>query len=209
MQGWLPSSHLPPVAPSSAHARLAPSDAPPSPPRPKTPPKHPPAPPTPPPHRPPELLLGADRYGPEVDAWSVGCILAELLGRKPIFPGSNEPDQLHKIFSVLGFPREEDWPGVSQLEFYGSVRSEGLPPAGSGGLERWCKAHGVEDAHAVDLLSRLLALDPRKRLSAREAATHDYFYEAPRACYPHELPKVDDSHELGVKKRAAAGGGGG
>jgi cyclin-dependent kinase 12/13 len=170
-------------------------------------------------YRPPELLLGADRYGPEVDAWSVGCILAELLGGRPIFPGANEPDQLSKIFGTLGFPREEDWPGVSQLEFYASVRSEGLPRVEPGassssgavqpGLERWCRAHGVADAHAVDLLSRLLSLDPRRRLSAREAATHDYFYEAPRACYPHELPKVDDSHELAVKKRAAAGGGGG
>ena len=37
--------------------------------------------------RPPELLLGADHYGPEVDIWSVGCIFAELLGRKPLFPG--------------------------------------------------------------------------------------------------------------------------
>lgn len=37
--------------------------------------------------RPPELLLGAERYGPEVDVWSVGCIFAELLARKPLFPG--------------------------------------------------------------------------------------------------------------------------
>lgn len=160
-------------------------------------------------NRPPELLLGADRYGPEVDAWSVGCILAELLGRKPIFPGRDEADQLKQVFAILGFPREEDWPGVSQLEFYSMARSEGLPKVGSGGLERWCRAHGVDDPHAIDLLGRLLSLDPRKRASAREAATHDYFYEAPRACYPHELPKVDDSHELGVKKRAAAAGGGG
>jgi len=159
--------------------------------------------------RPPELLLGADRYGPEVDAWSVGCILAELLGRKPLFPGRDEGDQLRQVFSVLGFPREEDWPGVTQLEFYGMARPEGHPRPGSGGLARWCRAQGIEDPHAVDLLGRLLSLDPRRRASAREAATHDYFYEAPRACYPHELPKVDDSHELGVKKRAAAAGGGG
>ena len=37
--------------------------------------------------RPPELLLGAERYGPEVDVWSVGCIFAELLAKKPLFPG--------------------------------------------------------------------------------------------------------------------------
>jgi serine/threonine protein kinase len=37
--------------------------------------------------RPPELLLGTERYGPEVDVWSVGCIFAELLAKKPLFPG--------------------------------------------------------------------------------------------------------------------------
>lgn len=37
--------------------------------------------------RPPELLLGAEQYGPAVDNWSVGCIFAELLTRKPLFPG--------------------------------------------------------------------------------------------------------------------------
>lgn len=40
--------------------------------------------------RPPELLLGTTRYGPAVDMWSVGCIFAELLHGKPIFPGKDE-----------------------------------------------------------------------------------------------------------------------
>lgn len=40
--------------------------------------------------RPPELLLGATKYGPAVDMWSVGCIFAELLHGKPILPGKNE-----------------------------------------------------------------------------------------------------------------------
>lgn len=41
-------------------------------------------------NRPPELLLGATKYGPAVDMWSVGCIFAELLHGKPILPGKNE-----------------------------------------------------------------------------------------------------------------------
>ena len=40
--------------------------------------------------RPPELLLGTTKYGPAVDMWSVGCIFAELLQGKPIFPGKDE-----------------------------------------------------------------------------------------------------------------------
>ncbi|XP_022880663.1 cyclin-dependent kinase C-1-like [Olea europaea var. sylvestris] len=50
-------------------------------------------------YRPPELLLGATKYGPAVDMWSVGCIFAELLNGKPILPGKNEVRTLLHIFS--------------------------------------------------------------------------------------------------------------
>jgi serine/threonine protein kinase len=46
--------------------------------------------------RPPELLLGNERYGPEVDVWSVGCIFAELLAKKPLFPGK----AVHGVLSL-------------------------------------------------------------------------------------------------------------
>uniref|UniRef100_A0A915ETN0 Protein kinase domain-containing protein n=1 Tax=Ditylenchus dipsaci TaxID=166011 RepID=A0A915ETN0_9BILA len=48
-------------------------------------------------YRPPELLLGEERYGPAVDLWSVGCILAELFVKKPIFQGNSEFSQLELI----------------------------------------------------------------------------------------------------------------
>jgi serine/threonine protein kinase len=66
-------------------------------------------------YRPPELLLGATQYGPAVDMWSVGCIFAELLARKPVFPGRNEIDQLEQIFKLCGTPNPEVWPGVEKL----------------------------------------------------------------------------------------------
>lgn len=65
--------------------------------------------------RPPELILGKDRYGPEIDMWSVGCICAELLTGKPMFPGKDEADQLERIFGVLGFPNEQTMPGCTKL----------------------------------------------------------------------------------------------
>ncbi len=68
--------------------------------------------------RPPELLLGAQKYGPEIDMWSVGCIFAELLTTKPIFPGKNEIDQMGKISDVMGFPTEKTMPGCTKLQFY-------------------------------------------------------------------------------------------
>ncbi|CAG0921831.1 unnamed protein product [Notodromas monacha] len=77
-------------------------------------------------YRPPELLFGARCYSTGVDMWSVGCILAELLLRAPFFPGESDLRQLEKIFSVMGTPTEEIWPGVTQLSDY--VRFEPQQP---------------------------------------------------------------------------------
>lgn len=60
--------------------------------------------------------MGADTYGPEVDVWSVGCILAELLLGKPLFPGKDEADQLAKISNILGTPSEANMPGFAKLQ---------------------------------------------------------------------------------------------
>lgn len=66
-------------------------------------------------YRCPELLLGASRYCPALDMWSVGCVLGELLLKKPLFAGSGELDQVYKIFQVMGVPTEDRWPGFSSL----------------------------------------------------------------------------------------------
>ncbi|PHT98855.1 Mitogen-activated protein kinase -like protein NTF3, partial [Capsicum chinense] len=59
-------------------------------------------------YRAPELLLCCDNYGTSIDVWSVGCIFAELLGRKPVFPGTECLNQLKLIINILGSQREED-----------------------------------------------------------------------------------------------------
>lgn len=55
-------------------------------------------------YRPPDVLLGSKNYNTSIDIWSVGCIFAEMSNLKPLFAGSNETDQLKKIFRVLGTP---------------------------------------------------------------------------------------------------------
>jgi serine/threonine protein kinase len=71
--------------------------------------------------RAPELLYGATMYGPSSDMWSVGCIMAQLLLRAPLFHGSTELEQLSMIFGVLGTPTEVNWPGVTALPRYTQV----------------------------------------------------------------------------------------
>jgi len=59
-------------------------------------------------YRAPEVVLLASEYGPPIDVWSVGCILCELIGRKPVFKGKDHLDQIEQIISVMGSPQEED-----------------------------------------------------------------------------------------------------
>ena len=58
-------------------------------------------------YRAPEVLLRSRDYGPPVDMWALGTILAELVNLKPIFPGQSEVDQVYKICAILGDPSRE------------------------------------------------------------------------------------------------------
>ncbi|XP_077610838.1 cyclin-dependent kinase 3 isoform X2 [Crocuta crocuta] len=69
-------------------------------------------------YRAPEILLGSKFYSTAVDIWSVGCIFAEMVTRRALFPGDSEIDQLFRIFRTLGTPSEAMWPGVTQLPDY-------------------------------------------------------------------------------------------
>merc|ERR1712224_844436 len=69
-------------------------------------------------YRPPELLLGANTYGPEIDVWSAGCILAEMAFGKALFRSDSQIGTLFEIFKLLGTPNEETWPGFQNHPHY-------------------------------------------------------------------------------------------
>ncbi|KAL8717349.1 MAG: hypothetical protein Q9225_005396 [Loekoesia sp. 1 TL-2023] len=128
-------------------------------------------------YRGPELLLGTDKYGAEVDMWSVGCIFGELLTKEPLLQGKNEVDQLTKIFELCGIPTEQTWPGFKRLP---NARSLRLPtnPRTTGSVIR-AKFPFLTLA-GTQLLTSLLSLNPKDRPSASEVLTHPYFKEDPR-----------------------------
>jgi cyclin-dependent kinase len=67
-------------------------------------------------YRPPDVLMGSTHYTSTIDVWSTGCIYAEMVNGKPLFPGSSNQDELLRIFKVLGTPNEKIWPGIIELK---------------------------------------------------------------------------------------------
>lgn len=131
-------------------------------------------------YRAPELLFGARSYGVGADMWSIGCVFAELLARKPFFQGHNELSQLSHIFAALGTPTPELWPGMEQLPQYTKFNDcDGTP------LQVMFAAASSD---ALDLLSKLLVFDPAKRVTAKEALQYPYFSQHPPATLPEKLP---------------------
>ncbi|KAM3694090.1 hypothetical protein ACB098_07G031500 [Castanea mollissima] len=119
-------------------------------------------------YRAPEILLGSRHYSTPVDVWSVGCIFAEMVNQRALFPGDSEIDELFKIFRVLGTPNENTWPGVTSLPDYKSTFPK-WPP------KDLATVVPSLDSAGIDLLSKMLCFDPSRRITARSALEHEYF----------------------------------
>ncbi|TFY58205.1 hypothetical protein EVG20_g8239 [Dentipellis fragilis] len=133
-------------------------------------------------YRPPELLFGARYYSTAVDIWSVGCIFAELMLRTPYLPGESDMDQLKTTFRALGTPTEEDWPGHTKLPDY--------VPVGQFPKTPLRELFTAATADTLNLLGKCLIYEPRKRISAKEALSHPYFFALPYPSHPSKLPKT-------------------
>ncbi|KAL7679470.1 putative serine/threonine-protein kinase YKL116C, predicted [Plasmopara halstedii] len=134
-------------------------------------------------YRAPEIFFGEDEYGFEVDMWSVGCIFAEMLLRRPLADGSSDIDQLSKIFAVLGSPNENGWHDARELPFYLRFQDTNPVPL----VEQF----SMLSAAGVDLLSQMLELNPKKRISANTALQHSFFQEEPKLASSTDLVMVD------------------
>ncbi|KAG9014325.1 TFIIH complex serine/threonine-protein kinase subunit kin28 [Tulasnella sp. JGI-2019a] len=133
-------------------------------------------------YRPPELLYGCRQYSTAVDLWSIGTIFAELMLRVPYLAGDSDLDQVKRIFHALGTPTEEEWPGYTKLPDYCSVGQFPKQPLNM--------LFSAASPAALDLLSKCLIYEPRRRISAKDALNHPYFFEDPPPSHPSKLPRV-------------------
>jgi mitogen-activated protein kinase 15 len=112
-------------------------------------------------YRAPEILLGSNKYTKGVDMWSLGCILAELLLGKPVFPGTSTLNQLDRVMELIGRPTQDDIDAIDCP--LAQTMLESLPPTKP---KRLRDVFPTASDEALDLLKSLLHFNPHKRLTA-------------------------------------------
>ena len=121
-------------------------------------------------YRAPEVILCPSEYTKAVDVWSIGCIFAELLGRKAIFQGEHSLDQIQKITAVLGSPTAEDLDFISKPEAKEFILK--LPKKSK---KKFSDLYKGANPVALDLLEKMLTFHPKKRITIKECLEHPYF----------------------------------
>ncbi|EEY16008.1 mitogen-activated protein kinase spm1 [Verticillium alfalfae VaMs.102] len=122
-------------------------------------------------YRAPEIMLSFQSYTKAIDVWSVGCILAELLGGRPFFKGRDYVDQLNQILHILGTPNEETLSRIGSPRAQEYVRN--LPFMTK---KPFPQLFPQANPDALDLLDRMLAFDPSSRISVDQALEHPYLH---------------------------------
>ncbi|CAH2233721.1 cyclin-dependent kinase 20 [Pararge aegeria] len=134
-------------------------------------------------YRAPELLYGARYYSEKVDIWAVGCIIAEMITKQPLFAGESDIEQLAIVLQRLGTPTEESWPRHSELPDYHKITfPESLPMP-------WTDLLPGVDPDAIDLIKSIVLYDEQKRISAKEAIRHAWFQTRPLPATLEDMPR--------------------
>ncbi|PVF97016.1 CMGC/MAPK/ERK protein kinase [Serendipita vermifera] len=120
-------------------------------------------------YRAPEIMLSFANYSTSIDIWSVGCILAECLGGKPIFRGRDYVDQLSQILNCLGTPKEDALRRVGSPRAQDYIRSLPIKPR-----IPFQQLYPQANSLAIDLLGKMLCFDPAERISCEDALKHPY-----------------------------------
>mmetsp|Transcript_51994 Transcript_51994/g.145964 ORF Transcript_51994/g.145964 Transcript_51994/m.145964 type:complete len:403 (-) Transcript_51994:72-1280(-) len=121
-------------------------------------------------YRAPEVLCSWNNYEKAIDIWSVGCIFAEMLRRKPLFPGKNTQHQLQMIISTLGTPEKEALRRIPNEKCRHFIES--LPASGGKPLEELITNVSPD---ALEVLKKTLRFGPNKRLTVEQVLERSYF----------------------------------
>jgi len=184
-------------------------------------------------YRSPEVLLSLP-YDEKIDMWSLGCILYELHTGDPIFNGTSEQDQVFKISETFGLPPDYmmekgrktssyfkkpaqgmAWERVATTKVYKGVRQRklsemlGSNTGGPGGRRKKELGHAPSDyGKFEDLLSRLLDIDPKTRMTPSEALDHEFLRRSESSSSKAPAAPSSSSAAAAAGGAPAAAGGG-
>ncbi|KAJ5579904.1 uncharacterized protein N7459_005889 [Penicillium hispanicum] len=138
-------------------------------------------------YRAPEIMLTWRRYNEKVDIWSAGCIFAEMILGRPIFPGKNHIDQFCVITQLLGSPPDDVVANISSPNTVNFIRS--LPKRARKPLPKILPGANLK---ATVLLDKMLQIDPGRRITAAEGLEAQYL-----APYhdPDDEPEAEEKFE--------------
>jgi serine/threonine protein kinase len=120
-------------------------------------------------YRAPEVMCSCKEYGPKIDVWAIGCILAELHGRKPLFPGDDYIEQMKLIFGVIGSPSAADKKFITNEHALTWINGLDTSPK-----RELNTIYPTANPLALDLMEKMLKFDPNQRISVTEALAHPY-----------------------------------
>ena len=143
-------------------------------------------------YRAPELILGETNYTTEVDIWSLGCILLELLTRKNAFYFKDDNEEGEATFGLIcklcGNPNEENWKGVTQYKNYKFIPKENYQ------CKINIKTFPNLDEVTLDIIKKMLTLNPKKRITLDEILKHPFLTShEPKMCKAEDMPKIEES----------------
>ena len=130
-------------------------------------------------YRPPELLLGNELYGTEIDIWSAGCIVAESILRKPLIIGNNEKEVMDCIYNVCGFYKDKGY-------FYSLRKNTVFPPPYD--CRNTIDEYFSNSSNELrELIKGLLEMNPKERWDCKKALDCNYFKTYPLPLLPWQF----------------------
>ena len=143
-------------------------------------------------YRAPELLVESQNYTTAIDVWAVGCIFAEMIGRKALFPGRDYLHQLRLIIDVVGTPSEEDLASIANVQAVQFLRTLPVKPS-----RPWSEIFPKASPQCLDLLSSMLVFNPAKRCTMQDALRCEYMAPLHQS---RPLPEPEQSFSFEFEK---------
>ena len=154
-------------------------------------------------YRPPELLLGCRKYSHEVDIWSAGCIIFEILSNsnKPLFYcENNDMKQLDTIFKICGPPKIEFYPNTNNIELIEEFNKK----YNNSQLDKYLEKYiPIEFKEFNQIILDMLSLNPKKRITPSKALQfNNYFLKKISNSNPYKLIplKINEIHEKNIRE---------